>query len=169
MPIKIRTRKIVWLHREAEENLAAYLAEARIEGATVPMFQTLDKAHKLSGEAISRRDMLRVVKQRSSAARLSEVFCNHTFRGTGIMVFLHNGGALEAVDVAEDLFRKGLPLIPTLNRRLALDIDLFSRGGMKILEKIRDQNYNVLRRRPKISKAERAILLIQCIPRLLQS
>lgn len=75
----------------------------------------------------------------------------------------------DAVSVAEDMFRKGLPLIKTLDRRLALDIDLFSRGGTKILEKIKDQKYNVLCRRPHISKAERAILLIQCLPRLLQS
>ncbi len=75
----------------------------------------------------------------------------------------------EAVIVAEDLFRRGLPLIRTLDRRLALDIDLFSRGGMKILEKIKVQNYNVLGRRPHISKAERVVLLIKCLPRLLQS
>jgi squalene synthase HpnC len=74
----------------------------------------------------------------------------------------------EAVDLAEGLFRKGLPLVKMLDRRLALDIDLFGRGGLKILEKIRDQNYNVLRRRPHISKAERAVLLIQCLPRLLR-
>jgi squalene synthase HpnC len=73
----------------------------------------------------------------------------------------------DAVIVAEDLFHKGLPLIKTLDRRLALDITLFSRGGMKILEKIKDQNYNVLHRRPHISKAERAVLLIKCLPRLL--
>jgi site-specific recombinase XerD len=42
------------------------------------------------------RDMLRVVKDRCREAGLSEAFCNHTFRGTGITVFLHNGGALEA-------------------------------------------------------------------------
>ena len=75
----------------------------------------------------------------------------------------------DAVIVAEDLFHKGWPLIKTLDRRLALDITLFSRGGMKILEKIKDQNYNVLHRRPHISKAERAVLLIKCLPRLLQS
>ncbi len=74
----------------------------------------------------------------------------------------------EAVGVAEDLFRQGLPLIKSLRRRLALDIDLFSRGGMKILEKIKQQNYNVLRRRPHISKVERAVILMQCLPRLLQ-
>lgn len=73
----------------------------------------------------------------------------------------------EAVAVAEDLFRKGLPLIDRVSRRLALDLELFSRGGMKILRKIELQNYNVLRRRPHISKAERAIILLQCLPRLL--
>ncbi len=45
---------------------------------------------------LSRRDMLRAVKQRCNAAGLSESFCNHTFRGTGITVFLNNGGSLEA-------------------------------------------------------------------------
>jgi squalene synthase HpnC len=73
----------------------------------------------------------------------------------------------EAVDVAEDLFHRGLPLIRKVDRRLALDLDLFSRGGMKILEKIRSQGYNVLTRRPAISKAERVGILLQCLPRLL--
>lgn len=73
----------------------------------------------------------------------------------------------EAVEVADDLFHKGLPLIETVDRRLALDLELFSRGGMKILQKIRGQRYNVLRRRPHISKAERVGILLRCLPRLL--
>jgi squalene synthase HpnC len=73
----------------------------------------------------------------------------------------------EAVCVAEDLFRKGLPLIKKVERRLALDLELFSRGGMKILAKIKAQNYNVLDRRPSISKVERVGILLQCLPRLL--
>jgi squalene synthase HpnC len=73
----------------------------------------------------------------------------------------------EAVRVAEDLFRKGLPLIEMVDRRLALDLDLFSRGGMKILQKIRNQRYNVLQCRPQISKVERVGILLQCLPRLL--
>jgi integrase/recombinase XerD len=40
--------------------------------------------------------MLRMVKERCIAAGLSEAFCNHTFRGTGMTVFLSNGGSLEA-------------------------------------------------------------------------
>jgi squalene synthase HpnC len=73
----------------------------------------------------------------------------------------------EAVCVAEDLFCRGLPLINKVQRRLALDLELFSRGGMKILEKIKAQNYNVLDRRPYISKAERVGMFIKCLPRLL--
>lgn len=73
----------------------------------------------------------------------------------------------DAVFVAEDLFHKGLPLIETVSRRLALDLELFSRGGMKILAKIRSQGYNVLEQRPHISKVERVRILFQCLPRLL--
>ena len=73
----------------------------------------------------------------------------------------------EAVDVAEGLFRQGLPLIDTVNRRLALDLELFSRGGLKILDKIRGGGYNVLTQRPHISKAERVSILLRCLPRLL--
>jgi hypothetical protein len=36
--------------------------------------------------------MLNVVKVRCKTAGLSREFCNHTFGGTGIKVFLNNGG-----------------------------------------------------------------------------
>jgi phytoene/squalene synthetase len=52
-----------------------------------------------------------------------------------------------------------------VDRRLALDIDLFSRGGMRVLDKIAEQNYDVLSRRPAISKAERVGLLLGSILR----
>ena len=73
----------------------------------------------------------------------------------------------EAVYVAEDLFRKGLPLIRSVDRRLSFDLELFSRGGMKVLQKIRVQGYNVLKRRPHISKAERVGIMLQSLSRLL--
>ena len=73
----------------------------------------------------------------------------------------------DAVAVAADLFRKGLPLIKMVDRRLSLDLELFSRGGIRILEKIKVQNYDVLKRRPYISKPERVGILIRCLPRLL--
>ena len=72
----------------------------------------------------------------------------------------------EAVAFADELFRKGLPLIGTVDRRLALDLELFSRGGMRVLDKIRAQGHNVLKHRPAISKWERLGILLRCLPRL---
>jgi integrase/recombinase XerD len=53
------------------------------EAPETALFQTLDKTHRMSGDPLTRRDMLRIVKERCRAAGLSETFCNHTFRGTG--------------------------------------------------------------------------------------
>ena len=72
----------------------------------------------------------------------------------------------EAVAKARALFREGLPLAGMVDRRLALDIDLFSRGGMRVLDKIERQGYDVLARRPASSKAERAGLLARSLARL---
>jgi squalene synthase HpnC len=66
----------------------------------------------------------------------------------------------EAVEVARKLFIEGLPLAKTVDRRLGFDLDLFSRGGLRVLDKIEQQNYNVLARRPAISKFERLQLLL---------
>ncbi len=75
------------------------------------------------------------------------------------------GAMKEAVEVARRLFLKGLPLIDRVDRRLAIDLELFSRGGMKVLEKIERQDYNVFSRRPAISKMERVGLLFAAIGR----
>jgi len=75
------------------------------------------------------------------------------------------GAMKESIGVARELFIKGLPLAGQVDRRLAIDLELFSRGGLKILEKIERQNYNVLRARPSISKVERAGLLLGALTR----
>ena len=67
------------------------------------------------------------------------------------------------VDFTHDLFRQGLPLISMLDSELAIDIDLFSRGGREILNAIRRQNYNVLRARPAIGKARKLALLLRAV------
>jgi squalene synthase HpnC len=75
------------------------------------------------------------------------------------------GAMKESIGVARGLFLKGLPLAGQVDRRLSIDLDLFSRGGLRILEKIERQNYNVLRARPSISKVERVGLLLGAITR----
>jgi squalene synthase HpnC len=65
----------------------------------------------------------------------------------------------------EALFEKGLPLVDMVDRRLAVDLDLFSRGGMKILEKIRRQRFDVIAKRPKLSKWDHTTLLAAALAR----
>jgi phytoene/squalene synthetase len=71
----------------------------------------------------------------------------------------------DAVDFARELFLQGLPLAGMVDRRLSLDIDLFSRGGMRVLDKIEGRNYSVLHTRPAIGKVERAGLLLASVLR----
>jgi squalene synthase HpnC len=63
------------------------------------------------------------------------------------------------VDRARDWFRRGLPLAAKVDRELAIDIELFSRGGQEILNAIARQGYAVLGRRPAISKTRKLALV----------
>ena len=63
------------------------------------------------------------------------------------------------VERAQDWFRLGLPLIGKVDRELAIDLDLFSRGGREILRAIAKQDYSVLGRRPAISKSRKLALV----------
>jgi len=60
---------------------------------------------------------------------------------------------------ARDWFRQGLPLVRRVDRSLAVDIELFSRGGQEILAAIERQDHAVLGRRPVISKARKLALV----------
>jgi squalene synthase HpnC len=63
------------------------------------------------------------------------------------------------VERARDWFRRGLPLAGRVSRELAIDIELFSRGGQEILLAIENQGYAVLGRRPSISRARKLALV----------
>jgi phytoene/squalene synthetase len=63
------------------------------------------------------------------------------------------------VERARDWFRQGLPLIANVDRKLAIDLDLFSRGGQEILNAIEKQHYAVLGNRPAISKPRKLALV----------
>jgi len=65
----------------------------------------------------------------------------------------------DLVDRAEALFEQGLPLCEQVDRRLAVDLELFSRGGLAVLDKIRAQDYDVVRERPRVGKFDRLRLL----------
>jgi squalene synthase HpnC len=63
------------------------------------------------------------------------------------------------VERARDWFQQGLPLIAKVDRELAIDLDLFSRGGQEILRAIEKQSYAVLGDRPVISKPRKLALV----------
>ena len=60
---------------------------------------------------------------------------------------------------AREWFHNGLPLAKAVDKHLALDIELFSRGGLEILHAIERQDYHVLTRRPAISKPRKLWLV----------
>ena len=86
----------------------------------------------------------KVSEQEIAAARNTQAFCE-------MMRF--------EVERARDWFKQGLPLVEQVDRELAVDIDLFSRGGQEILNAIERQGHAVLGRRPAISKARKLALV----------
>jgi squalene synthase HpnC len=62
---------------------------------------------------------------------------------------------------AREWFDRGLPLVKLVDCDLALDIELFSRGGQAILNAIERQGYDVLRSRPVISKPQKFWLVLR--------
>src|SRR5208283_5256797 len=60
---------------------------------------------------------------------------------------------------AREWFQMGLPLARMVDKRLALDIELFSRGGQEILNAIERQGHDVLKQRPVISKPRKLWLV----------
>jgi squalene synthase HpnC len=67
------------------------------------------------------------------------------------------------VEYARSLFKQGLPLIDRVNRDLALDLDLFSRGGLEILRAVERSDYDVLSARPAISKGTKMALALRAV------
>src|SRR5215470_10517486 len=65
------------------------------------------------------------------------------------------------VQRAREWFQRGLPLVSKVNKELAIDLELFSRGGQEILNAIERQNFDVLTSRPVISKPRKLWLVLR--------
>ena len=57
------------------------------------------------------------------------------------------------------LFAQGQPLAKMVDARLSVDLELFSKGGLAVLDAIEAMGYNTLHRRPSISKGKQVRLL----------
>jgi squalene synthase HpnC/squalene synthase HpnD len=57
------------------------------------------------------------------------------------------------------LFEVGIPLAEKVSRDMRVDIEMFTRGGLAVLDAIESSGYNTLERRPSIGKGKQARLL----------
>ena len=57
------------------------------------------------------------------------------------------------------LFTEGMPLAKMVDSRLSIDLDMFSRGGLAVLDAIEASGYDTLHERPSIGKGKQARLL----------
>src|SRR5246127_2286359 len=69
----------------------------------------------------------------------------------------------EQIDYTRAMFARGAKLIGMVDRELAVDLDLFTRGGIEILRAIEAREYDVLSARPTISKSRKATLLLHAL------
>ncbi|MCI0741682.1 MAG: squalene synthase HpnC [Gemmataceae bacterium] len=63
------------------------------------------------------------------------------------------------VERARELFHRGQALVPLMPGDVQIDIELFIRGGVCILDKIAAQNFDVWQKRPTLSKWDQAAIL----------
>jgi squalene synthase HpnC len=69
----------------------------------------------------------------------------------------------EQITSTRAMFARGARLIGMVDRELAVDLDLFTRGGLEILRAIEARNYDVLSARPAISRPRKAMLLLHAL------
>jgi len=61
------------------------------------------------------------------------------------------------------LFAEGAPLATKVSGRLSIDLDMFTRGGVAVLDAIEIMGYDTLHARPSISKSKQASLLCRAV------
>ena len=89
-------RHDVPVHPKAAEAVDRYIRKGGVEGPLEPIFQSMNPAATgLTGKAWSARAALHMVKRRAKAAGLPPGTCCHSFRATGITLYLGNGGTIE--------------------------------------------------------------------------
>ncbi len=60
-----------------------------------PLFRTVDRSRNLTANRMHRNDVLGMIKRRAGRAGISTKISPHTFRATGITIYLDEGGDLE--------------------------------------------------------------------------
>lgn len=69
----------------------------------------------------------------------------------------------ELIVKTRELFEEGLPLSRKVRGKLSVDLEMFSRGGLAVLDAIAAMGYDTLNQRPKVSKGKQVRLLGRAI------
>jgi squalene synthase HpnC len=65
----------------------------------------------------------------------------------------------ELIARTRELFEEGRPLAKMVEGKLSVDLEMFSRGGIAVLDAIERQGYDTLHERPSVSKGKQARML----------
>ena len=69
----------------------------------------------------------------------------------------------ELIARTRELFAQGMPLARSVDSALRVDIEMFSRGGLAVLDAIEAIGYNTLEHRPSIPKSKQFHLLVRAL------
>src|SRR5271169_3320588 len=69
----------------------------------------------------------------------------------------------ELIARTRELFEQGMPLARSVDSALRVDIEMFSRGGLAVLDSIEAIGYNTLEHRPSIPKSKQMRLLVRVL------
>lgn len=86
------------VHHKAEEYLDAYLDQTglRHDPPGSPLWRSATRDGRLTSRGMTRIDAFRMVRRRAAAVGMgTSRICCHSFRATGITIFLQNGGQIE--------------------------------------------------------------------------
>src|ERR1019366_3069654 len=69
----------------------------------------------------------------------------------------------DLISRTRELFQQGLPLARSIDSAMSVDIEMFSRGGLAVLDAIEASGYTTLQHRVSIPKSKQALLLLRAL------
>jgi site-specific recombinase XerD len=82
-------------HHSLEHYLDEYIRIGRLEATPAALLFQSSTSYTLTGRGLGQPDVWRMLRRRAAAAGIKTLIGAHTFRASGITVYLQNGGTLE--------------------------------------------------------------------------
>ena len=110
-------------HHTVQEYLDAYLEATGIKDEPKsPLFRSLQTASLITENPLQANNVTAMIRRRANAAGIPSLISAHTFRATGITIFMENGGDLEtAAEIAAHESPRTTKLYDRTSDALSLD------------------------------------------------